>query len=101
MPGGWGGGGAPALPQIARRLQGPLIVRSWISASLFGGDPGCSASAARHRRKMQAVTTIADGADVLLHQESRGTTRDLVVLMDRLLVWLFLGSFMRRGTAGE
>lgn len=49
---------------------------------------------------MQAVTTIADGADVPLLQESRGTTRDLVELMDRLPGWLFLGSFIREGTAG-
>lgn len=98
--GGWGGGAAPELAQIAHRVGGTLVLCSWSAASLFGGDPWCSIAAARHARKMRMLLRTAEGADILLIQEARGTEADIVELGDVLLGWLFLGSFLEAGTGG-
>lgn len=86
----------PASTQVAHMLRGPLAVRSWNAASLFGGDMRCLAVALWYRRKIQAVAEMAAGCDLLLFQESRGTASDLMELRVRLLGWLFLGVLLRR-----
>lgn len=52
-------------------MGGPLVLRSWNAANMFGGDVRCPVAAARHARKMRTVAMTAQGADILLVQPRR------------------------------
>lgn len=51
------------MAQVARKLQGPLAVRSWNVARLFGGEVRYPVAGARHSRKMRRLAQLAEGTD--------------------------------------
>lgn len=88
------------MAQVLKHLCVPLVKRSWNAVSLFGSDVRCPLAATRHARKMRTLGWGADGADVILIQETRGREADIVELGDILPGWEFVGSVVNAGVAG-